>query len=128
MKTYTRYFTKARRPPHRRQGMNKAEEKYAAVLEAQKLAGDIDAYVYEGIKLKLADNTYYSPDFVVVTPEYVTLIELKARWRKRDGTSVTHWEDDARVKYKVAAEQFWWFRFAVVYYDKAHGWKMEYFN
>ena len=125
---YNRFFVKPRRPPHRKQGMNKAEEKYASFLESQKLAGDIVEYVYEGITLKLADNTRYTPDFVVVTDEYVTLIELKARWKKRDGTAHTHWEDDARVKYKIAAERYWWFRFAVVYYDKSEGWHTEYQN
>ena len=128
MKTYTRFFAKPRRPPHRKQGMNKLEQRYAELLDAQKLTGEIIEYVYEGIKLRLADNTFYTPDFVVITNEYVTLVEIKARWKSASGASVTHWEDDARVKYKIAAERYWWFRFAHAYCDKDHGWQTEYFN
>lgn len=76
--------------------MNKTEQAYAQSLEARKAAGGILWYRFEGIKLRLADNTFYSPDFVVMLA---------------DGTLECHevkgfWQDDARVKIKVAADQY----------------------
>lgn len=80
----------------RETGMNKTEARYAACLDAYKSAGQILWYRYEGMKFRLANNTFYTPDFVVMT---------------RDGTIEVHevkgfWEDDARVKIKVAAEMY----------------------
>lgn len=126
--SYNRFFCKPYKKTGRKSGMNKSEEKYAALLESMKQAGDIIEYVYEGITLKLADNTRYTPDFVVISDEYVTLVEVKARWNRGKENEHTHWEDDARVKWKVAMERYWWFRFAVVYHDKQSGWKTEYKN
>lgn len=76
--------------------MNKTEEAYAAELELQKRAGMILWYKFEGIKLRLADNTFYTPDFVVMVADGV--IEC----RETKG----FWTDDARVKIKVAAALF----------------------
>lgn len=76
--------------------MNKTEAAYAQHLEARKAAGEILWYRFEGVKLRLADNTFYSPDFSVLLA---------------DGTLECHevkgfWQDDARVKIKVAADQY----------------------
>ena len=76
--------------------MNKTEAAYAQHLEARKAAGEILWYRFEGVKLRLADNTFYSPDFVVMLA---------------DGALECHevkgfWQDDARVKIKVAADQY----------------------
>ncbi|MGB3271111.1 MAG: DUF1064 domain-containing protein [Rhodanobacter sp.] len=76
--------------------MNKTEAAYAQHLEIRKVAGEILWYRFEGVKLRLADNTFYSPDFVVMLA---------------DGTLECHevkgfWQDDARVKIKVAADQY----------------------
>lgn len=75
--------------------MNGTEKKYAAQLEARKYH-DVDWYKFEGIKLRLADNTFYTPDFFLM---------------KVDGTLECHevkgfWQDDAKVKIKVAAAMF----------------------
>ncbi len=45
-------------------GMNKTEREYALILEAQKRAGEILRYEFEGITLRFA-NVKYTPDFVV---------------------------------------------------------------
>lgn len=95
--------------------MNKTEAKYAAFLEAQKLGGDILWWGFECIKLRLADNTYYTPDFLVLTRDM--LIEV----RETKG----FWRDDARVKIKVAAEQFP-FRFCAITKTR-DGWEREEF-
>jgi hypothetical protein len=76
--------------------MNKTELRYATTLEDHKRQGLVEWYSFEAIKLKLADKTFYTPDFFVMRP---------------DGTLECHevkgfWEDDARVKIKCAAEKF----------------------
>jgi len=84
--------------------MNGLEKKYAAYLEIRRLTGEIVAWKFEAMKLKLARATFYNPDFLVVTPEYrIELHETKG-----------HMEDDAAVKTKVAAEMFPEFRIVVV--------------
>lgn len=81
---------------HKAGQMNKLEAAYAARLESLKLAGEIADYRFECVKLRLADRTFYTPDFMVL---------------RADGTFEMHevkgfWEDDARVKIKVAAELY----------------------
>lgn len=76
--------------------MNKTETAYAALLETLKVAGRIQWFRFEGLKLRLADKTFYTPDFAVM---------------RDDGVMECHeckgfWMDDARVKIKVAAEMY----------------------
>lgn len=78
------------------EGMNKTEAAYSRHLEARKFAREILWFAFEPIKIKLAKATFYTPDFLVM---------------RADGTlevheTKGHWEDDARVKIKVAAELF----------------------
>lgn len=84
--------------------MNQLEEAYAKTLEIRKMAGAIRDWKYEPFKLRLADKTYYSPDFLVITADDAFEIhETKG-----------FFQEDAKVKTKVAAEQFPWFRFRVI--------------
>ena len=46
--------------------MNKTESAYAEYLEQQKRQGLILWYRFEGVKLRLADKTFYTPDFAVM--------------------------------------------------------------
>ena len=73
--------------------MNKTEAEYNAHLEALKTAGEIVWFKFEGMKFRLADNTFFTPDFAVMLADG----QLQAHEVKG------HWEDDARVKVKVAA-------------------------
>jgi hypothetical protein len=80
----------------RKVGMNKTEAEYNSELDLQKRVGQIEWFMFEGIKLRLADNTFYTPDFFVMLP---------------DGTLQAHevkgvWEDAARIKIKVAASLY----------------------
>lgn len=85
-----------RRTFHKAGEMNKTEAAYAARLEAMKAAGEISDYRFECVKLRLADKTFYTPDFMVLRPDGgFEMHEVKG-----------FWEDDARVKIKVAAESF----------------------
>ena len=74
--------------------MNKTEAAYAQHLEAKKAAGEVAWYKFEAVKLRLADNTFYTPDFAVMLPNgELEMHEVKG-----------FWADDARVKIKVAAD------------------------
>ena len=76
--------------------MNKTEQEYARLLENMKHAGEIIWYSFEGMKFRLADKTFYTPDFIVLTKEgYMEAHEVKG-----------YWMDDARVKIKVAASMY----------------------
>jgi len=74
--------------------MNKTEAAYAEVLEYMRMEGSVAWYLFEGWKFRLADRTFYTPDFIVMMADG----SLQAHEVKG------HWEDDARVKIKVAAE------------------------
>jgi hypothetical protein len=95
--------------------MNKTESRYAGELELQKRAGLILWYAFEGIKLRLADKTFYSPDF------FVMLADGTLECKEVKG----FWQDDARVKIKVAASMFP-FRFTAVKVVRG-GWEEENF-
>lgn len=83
--------------------MNKTEAAYSAHLELLRHAGDVQWIRFEGLKLRLADNTFYTPDFAVMASDGVMEChEVKG-----------FWTDDARVKIKCAADQYP-FRFRAV--------------
>lgn len=79
--------------------MNETEKRYAAILDIKQKAGEVLWYKFEGLKLRLADNTFYSPDFFVMTNDY----ELQVHEVKG---SAAIFEDDAKVKVKVAADMY----------------------
>lgn len=95
--------------------MNKTELAYSSYLENLKQAGIIDWYCFEGIKLRLAKNTSYTPDF------FIMMHDGTLECREVKG----YWEDDARVKIKVAAELFP-FKFIAVKKNK-NDWTEEVF-
>ncbi|MGE3756904.1 MAG: hypothetical protein AB7H97_04070 [Pseudobdellovibrionaceae bacterium] len=82
--------------------MNNTESAYANHLELQKRAGQILWYKFEGIKLRLADKTFYTPDFFVMNEQG----ELECHEVKGTSRGKPFIEDDAAVKIKVAAENF----------------------
>lgn len=76
--------------------MNKTEAAYSEYLKALQHTGKVSWFKFEGIKLRLADNTFYSADFAVMLA---------------DGTMEMHevkgfWQDDARAKIKIAADLY----------------------
>nr|DAG71772.1 MAG TPA: Endonuclease [Caudoviricetes sp.] len=84
---------------------NKTETAYEEeVLKPQLHVGEILWYRFEAIKLRLADNTFITIDFPVITAAgQLEFREVKGRWT-----------DDARAKTKVAATQFP-FRFIAIH-------------
>lgn len=100
--------------------MNKTEIAYSHYLEALKACGEISWWKFEAIKLRLADNTFYTVDFFVMKASG----EIEAHEVKG------YWMDDARVKIKVAAGLYP-FRFIAVQKKsnkQGGGWKTEVFE
>jgi hypothetical protein len=62
----------------------------------------------ESLSLRLAQRTWYRPDFLVVIATGAITTELELHEVKG------HWEDDARVKWKVAAEMYPMFTFRAI--------------
>jgi hypothetical protein len=97
--------------------MNKTESAYAERLETLKQTGIVQWYKFEGLKLRLADNTFYTPDFAVMWEDgVIECHEVKG-----------HWQDDARAKIKVAADIYPFRFFAAKVRPKKDGggWDME---
>jgi hypothetical protein len=76
--------------------MNQTEAEYGKHLELLKMAGEVAWYKFEGLKFRLADNTFYTPDFAVMLGNG----QLQAHEVKG------FWEDDAKVKIKVASDMY----------------------
>lgn len=71
------------------------ERDYAARLNLRKHLGEVVDVLYQRVTYKLADDTRYTPDFVVILAGgRVEHHEVKGQKR-----------EDAMVKFKVAAEQ-----------------------
>ena len=99
--------------------MNKTEAAYAATLDARRYAGEVAWFKFEGVKLRLADNTFYTPDFAVMLADgALEMHEVKG-----------FWQDDARAKIKIAADLYPMRFIAVQAKSKKDGggWKSECF-
>ncbi len=100
--------------------MNQTEAAYARDLELLKAAGDVAWYKFEGLKLRLADNTFYTPDFAVMLSNgEMQCHEVKG-----------FWQDDARAKIKIAADMYPFRFYAITKATKANGggWVTESFE
>ena len=83
---------------------NKLESAYEQYLERRKQAGEIQWYKFEGMKFRLADDCFYTPDFAVLLENgEIEIHECKSIWR-----------DGAKEKIRIAAELYP-FRFIAVY-------------
>lgn len=101
--------------------MNKSEAAYAGHLELRRVAGEVLWYSFEPLTLKLAKDTRLTVDFMVMLADRsIEFHDVKGNW----------FQDDAKVKVKVAAAKFPMFRFVVVRpLAKKHGggWSEEEF-
>lgn len=58
--------------------------------------------------MRLADNTFYTPDFMVLLQDgSIEYHEVKGSWKAPN-------QEDSKVKIKVAAEQHWWALFVSI--------------
>ncbi len=98
--------------------MNKTEARYAEHLKWRMHAGEVAWFKFESIKLRLADKTTYTADFfVMLTSGDLEVHEVKG-----------HWEEDARVKIKLAAEHYPFRFLAVKWLKDEGGWNFEDFS
>lgn len=94
--------------------MNKTEGAYWDRLQTLVRGGLLAWCGYEVVTFKLAHDTRYTPDFIIITNDgAVEAHETKGFFR-----------EDALVKVKVAAEQIRWCRFFVVK-KTADGWESK---
>lgn len=76
--------------------MNKTEAAYAQHLQLRMQSGEVAWFKFEGLKFRLADNTFYTPDFAVMLDGgQLECHEVKG-----------YWQDDARAKIKIAADLY----------------------
>ena len=107
--------------------MNKTEAQFALMLEAQKRAGEILRYEFEGIALRWADMRY-TPDFVVF--EYYDN-ELPMHQRQQSGIKLIEvkgahiWDRDI-VRFKGARAYWPEFAFEMWQLKKGHGWNRKF--
>jgi hypothetical protein len=99
--------------------MNKLEQAFEReVLIPGKSEGRYVKWYFEMFKLRLADRTYYTPDFFVLNYDMtITIYEVKG-----------YWQEDARVKFKVAAETLPLFTWVATQRMKDGVWKYEQLN
>ena len=107
-----------KRPPAHTPGqMNSLEQQYALHLDLLQHAGEIAAWKFESVKLRIGDRCWYTPDFMVLLPSgKIEFHEVKGFWR-----------DDARVKIKACAAAYPWFQFVGVQLI-GHLWQFERFR
>ena len=99
--------------------MNRIEQKYARHLECLKHEGKILCWAYESIKLRLANATFYTPDFYVMNADgQLCIKEVKGT----KGASYFCLET-SKVKLKVAAEKYP-FQFSITWLTR-EGWQEE---
>ena len=123
-----RRFNRARAKSYSRPkvgAMNKTEQAYAEHLDERIALGEVIAWRYESITFRLADNTRYTPDFEVqLSDGTLEFHEVKAC--RASGAFLC--EDDARVKWKVAAEmfgEFGWLMCGRLPRKSGGGWRIE---
>jgi hypothetical protein len=100
--------------------MNDTETRYAAYLDQLKLAGEVLWWRFEPCKLLLAPQTSLTPDFMLL------LADGALEMHDVKGAKAIY-TDDAKVKMKIAAQEYP-FAFRVVYpvpKSKGGGWDIE---
>ncbi len=99
--------------------MNKTEAAYAQRLAALKHDGTILDWKFHAIRVRLADNTFYEPDFLVLAASgQIEIHECK-------GTYTT---DKGQLKVKLCAETLPWFRVFKCSRQKSGEWLIQEFN
>ncbi len=77
--------------------LNGTEQERADQLEAARRAGEVLAWWFSPLRMRLAgDNAFYTPDFMVLYPDGAIVIEEVKGF----------WEEAALVRIKVAADRY----------------------
>ena len=100
-----------------RSGMNGTERAWSQELEKLRLAGQLLWWRFEPFKLQLGPGAFFTPDFALLWADgELAFDEVKG-----------HWREAARVRIKVAAGLYPFFRFRVVVRGRKGepAWKIE---
>lgn len=101
--------------------MNKTEAEYAALLEEQQRMGLVQWWKFHPIRVRLADNTFYEVDFLVLSGDgHLEIHETKGGFTT----------DKGQMKIKVCAEVlpvFRFFKMTKLAKKDGGGWKKEEF-
>lgn len=112
---------KPRHVKHVAEQMNKTEARYAQHLDALKAAGEVVSWYFEAIKIRLAQRTWLTVDFLVRFADgRVELHEVKGRKGERYFAT-----EDGKLKVKLAAELYWFWAVRIVWPAKGGGWDQE---
>lgn len=99
--------------------MNNTERAYSEQLEAQKAKGEIIGWKFHPMNVRLAENTFYEVDFLVLHADmHLAIHETKGEYTTEKG----------QAKIKLCAEALPWFRvFKCIKLSKKNGggWKIE---
>ena len=102
--------------------MNKTEQAYSQRLELMKRSGEIIDWKFHPMNMRLAKNTFYEVDFLVLHKDMTIAIhETKGEYTSEKG----------QMKIKLAAKAMPWFRFykcIKVAEKNGGGWKIEDFS
>jgi hypothetical protein len=78
------------------------EKKFSDLLTVRVRSGDIEAFFYEPFRFRLAKNTYYTVDFVILhTDRTIECVEVKGHHKNIR---------ESRAKWKIAAAKYPFFR------------------
>lgn len=91
--------------------MNRTEQLYASHLEIQKHLGNVAWWDFEAVKLRLGDDCYFIPDFIIMLADgsievHDTKGTQKHYTKKAGEHFVGRIEDDAQVKMRACAERY----------------------
>lgn len=109
--------------------MNKLEQRYAAQLEMQRLAGEILAWDYEAKTFELAFKCTHTTDFQVIT------LERKAEYHETKCPDIRlkngkikrgeYVHPETWIKLKITARMYPQFKFVLVKWDNQKGWTFK---
>ena len=96
------------RQRHKPGVMNRTERAFSEYLQEHKLAGLILDWWFEAITLRLAEDTRYTADFLVLElDKTLALVEVKTSYlSKKTQKVVTLAQDDSLVKLKTVSQFF----------------------
>jgi hypothetical protein len=92
---------------------SKLEIQYADQLEAYRMIGRIDLWMYHPVRVRLAHGCTYTPDFGIRIQNEFVLVETKGSWKAKNAR-------DSRTRLQIAQEFFPWWVWVDVTKDK-HG-------
>lgn len=99
-----------------RGAMNRTEARFADYLAAQVGAGELHAYAYEALSLRLGKGAHYTPDFLVIDKSgLITFYEVKGTTRNASGKQAPYIKEAGNVRIKVAASMHPYFAFRIAY-------------